>query len=85
MVKAFNNVTRKYVYALPRIDETHDALGGALQFIHLIFERDNGSCDESQTEDSVHNQGWVVPVVRMPFGLTNAPSTFQFMMNSVLR
>ncbi|KAE9036535.1 hypothetical protein PR002_g7031 [Phytophthora rubi] len=86
--RALNKVTRKDVYPLPRIDETLEALGGALLFSTLdlkagYWQIKMAASDQAKTVFTT-KQGLYV-FVRMPFGLTNAPSTFQRMMNSVLR
>ncbi|KAE9064232.1 hypothetical protein PF010_g28689 [Phytophthora fragariae] len=86
--RALNKVTRKDVYPLPRIDETLEALGGALLFSTLdlkagYWQIKKAAKDQEKTAFTT-KQG-LHEFVRMPFGLTNAPSTFQRMMNSVLR
>ncbi|OWZ03214.1 Retrovirus Polyprotein [Phytophthora megakarya] len=86
--RALNKVTKKDVYPLPRIDETLEALGGALLFSTL--DRKAGywqilvaAGDRDKT--AFTTKKGLFRFIRMPFGLTNAPLTFQRMMNSVLR
>ncbi|GMF62964.1 unnamed protein product [Phytophthora fragariaefolia] len=86
--RALNNVTKKYVYPLPRIDETLDALGGALWFTTLDLRAGYwqitvapGNRDKTAFTTKCGHYLFT----RMPFGLTNAPLTFQRLMNSVLR
>ncbi|KAG3110754.1 hypothetical protein PI124_g9003 [Phytophthora idaei] len=86
--RALNKVTRKDVYPLPRIDETLEALGGALLFTTLDLKA--GYWQIKVAEHDKENTAFTTKqglyqFVRMSFGLTNAPSTFQSMMNSVLR
>lgn len=86
--RALNKVTKKDVYPLPRIDETIEALGGAVLFTTLdlkagYWQIQVAEADRPKTAFTT-KQG-LYQFVRMPFGLTNAPSTFQRMMNSVLR
>ncbi|KAE9226437.1 hypothetical protein PF004_g11636 [Phytophthora fragariae] len=86
--RALNKVTKKDVYPLPRIDETLEALGGALWFSTLDLKAGYWQIlvapdDRDKTVFTTKN--CLYRFVRMPFGLTNAPSTFQRMMNHVLR
>ncbi|KAE9323307.1 hypothetical protein PF008_g17390 [Phytophthora fragariae] len=84
--RALNKVTKKDVYPLPRIDETLEALGGALLFTTLDLRA--GYWQIRVAPDDRDNTAFTTKrgldrFVRMPFGLTNAPSTFQRMMNGV--
>ncbi|KAE8993323.1 hypothetical protein PR002_g20276 [Phytophthora rubi] len=86
--RALNKVTKKDVYPLPRIDETLEALGGALLFTTLDLRAGYWQirvAPEDQDKTAFMTRRGLYKFVRMPFGLTNAPSTFQRMMNGVLR
>lgn len=86
--RALNKVTKKDVYPLPRIDETLETLGGATLFTTLdlktgYWQIEVAPCDRDKT--AFTTKRGLYRFIRMPFGLTNAPSTFQRMMNGVLR
>ncbi|KAE8973500.1 hypothetical protein PR001_g26291, partial [Phytophthora rubi] len=86
--RALNDVTKKDVYPLPRIDETLEALGGALWFTTLDLRAGYWQilvAEDDKDKTAFTTKQGLYRFVRMPFGLTNAPSTFQRMMNSVLR
>ncbi|KAE9357759.1 hypothetical protein PF008_g3016 [Phytophthora fragariae] len=86
--RALNKVTKKDVYPLPRIDETLEALGGALLFTTLDLRVGYWQvlvAPEDRDKTAFTTKKGLYRFVRMPFGLTNAPSTFQRMMNGVLR
>lgn len=86
--RALNAVTKKDVYPLPRIDETLEALGGALWFTTLDLKAGYWQilvAPEDRDKTAFTTKKGLYRFVRMPFGLTNAPSTFQRMMNGVLR
>ncbi|GMF26835.1 unnamed protein product [Phytophthora fragariaefolia] len=86
--RAFNEVTKKDVYPLPRIDETLEALGDARLFKTLdlrsgYWQNIMALGDHDKTA-STTKQG-LYRFTRVPFALMNALPTFQRMMNSVLR
>ncbi|OWZ00561.1 Gag-pol fusion protein [Phytophthora megakarya] len=87
--RALNKITRKDVYPLPRIDEMLDTLGGALRFTKLDLRAGYWQvvrvAPKDKEKTAFTTKGGLYQFVRMPFGLTNAPSTFQRLMNSVLR
>lgn len=86
--RALNKVTKKDVYPLPRIDETLEALGGALLFSTLDLTAGYWQimmAPNDRDKTAFTTKKGLYRFVRMPFGLTNAPSTFQRLMNSVLR
>jgi len=86
--RMLNDITKKDVYPLPRIDETLDSMHWSRRLASL----------------DMHTGYWQVPVaakdrdktafvtrrglfrfVRMPFGLANAPGTFERMMDAILQ
>ena len=83
-----NFATVKDSYPLPRIDETIDALGGATFFTTLdlasgYWQIPVADQDKEKTAFCANNQLFEFNV--MPFGLCNAPSTFQRLMDGILR
>ena len=83
-----NEVTTKDAYPLPRIDDSLDALGGSRLFSTLDLTSGywQVELDESAKEKAAFTTRsglWEWEV--LPFGLTSAPSTFERLMETVLR
>jgi len=83
--RRLNEVTKREMYALPRIDDTLDALGGAKYFTCLdltwgYWQIPMRPEDREKTAFVTHEGQY--EWLNMPFGLTNAPATFQRMMNN---
>lgn len=86
--RALNAVTVKDVYPLPRIDDTLEAMGGAMRFTTLDLMAGYwqiGLNEQDQDKAAFVTRNGLFKFVRMPFGLSNAPSTFQRLMDCVLR
>ena len=86
--RQLNSLTRKDSYPLPRIDDTLDCLGGAsyfsvLDFCSGYFQIPLAEQSKQYTAFTTLEELFEFNV--MPFGLTNAPSTFQRLMETVLR
>lgn len=86
--RAVNELTKRDRHPLPLIQDCFDQLGGAVIFSK--FDLQQGFHQMKIADQDVEKTAfgtryghyeWLV----MPFGLANAPSTFQRMMNDVLR
>lgn len=85
--RAVNNVTKKDVYPLPRIDEMFDSLGNCRYFTVMdccsgYWQIAMDPVDQEKTAFVTHCGLYEFNV--MPFGLCNSPSTFQRLMEVVL-
>src|SRR6266496_2267716 len=86
--QALNEWTRQNTYPLPRIQECIDELGREIYISKIdltsgywqIHIRDS---DIPKTAFNTRNGKYEFLV--MPFGLTNTPTTFQTLMNQILR
>jgi transposase InsO family protein len=83
-----NSRTIRDAYALPRVDDTLDALSGARLFSCLdlrggYWQVELEESAKEKTAFTVGNLGFFEFNV-MPFGLTNSPATFQRLMESCL-
>ena len=86
--RRLNDVTIKDAYPLPRIDDSLDALSGSQYFstLDLVSGYWQVELDEEARDKSAfvtRNGLWKWRV--LPFGLTSAPSTFERLMEKVLR
>ena len=87
-LKQINSLTNKDSYSLPRICETVDALSGAKYFSTIDIDRafwQVGVAEEDKEKTAFVMDGKLFEFNVMPFGSMNASSTFQRLMDRVLR
>ncbi|KAE8989378.1 hypothetical protein PF011_g18796 [Phytophthora fragariae] len=86
--RALNAVSVKDVYPLPRIDETLEDLYGSMRFSSLVLHSGYwqlGVAEKDRPKTALTTRRGLFQFRRMPFGICNAPSTFQRLMDCVLR
>ena len=86
--RALNKLTTKNRYPLPKVDELMDRLHGARYFTKIDLA--SGYHQIRVKEADIHKTAFVsrygsFEYTVMPFGLCNAPTTFQRVMNHLLR
>jgi hypothetical protein len=87
-LRKVNEVTAKDCYAIPRIDETVDALCGSSFFSSMDVDRafwQIAMAEQDKHKFAFRVDGRLLEPNVMPFGSKNAPSTFQRLMDKVLR
>jgi hypothetical protein len=87
-LRKVNDATAKDCYAIPRIDETVDALCGSVFFSSMDVDRafwQIAMAEADKHKFAFRVDGRLLEPNVMPFGSKNAPSTFQRLMDKILR
>jgi hypothetical protein len=86
--RMLNDVTKKDAYPLPRVDECLDALAGAKWFGSMNLNAgfwQIGMAPEDKENTAFLTSFHLYQFTVMPFGLVNSPSSFERLMEDVLR
>ena len=86
--RGLNKYTEKDKYPLPKIDKLLSEFNGARYYTSIDMKSGYWQvriAEEDRKKTAFQIENGFYEFIRMPFGLTNAPSTFQRLMDSILR